>query len=238
MKKAIEISIVLPVFNEGGNIEEQIKLIESGVSEKHEILVVYDFDGDNTVDAVKRIQKIYKNLHLVKNLYGRGLIKAVKTGFKKASGNFVVVMPADLADNPKTIEKMYEMAKDGFEIVCATRYSRGGAKIGGPFLKTLFSKTAGLATPFFLGINITDIANGFKMYKKNILKEIKIESTGGWEFSTEIIVKAHNLGYKITEVPTVWKDRVVGKSKFKLLRWLPKYMRWYLLGLWWRVKDL
>lgn len=235
MKNIREISIVLPVFNEGKSIERQIKLIEESVFQDHEILIIYDFNGDNTIEAAKRSQKKYKNIFLFKNLYGRGLIGAIKTGFKKSLGSFVVVMPADLADDPRTINKMYDKTKEGYEIVCATRYAGGGAKIGGPYLKTLLSRAAGLATPLLLGINTTDIANGFKMYKREILEKIKIESSGGWEFSMEIVIKAHNLGFRISEVPTIWKDRVFGKSKFKLLKWLPKYMKWYLLGICWRL---
>lgn len=90
-------------------------------------------------------------------------------------------------------------------------------------------------TPWLLGIHITDISNGFKMYKASIVKTIILESTGGWEFSMEIVVKANRLGYKITEVPTIWKNRVVGVSKFKLIKWLPKYIRWYVLGVLWNL---
>lgn len=229
------ISIIMPVFNEGKNIGAQINLIEKNVKIAHEMLIVYDFEEDDTIPAVRRLQKKIKNLHLVKNLYGRGVISAVKTGIKKARSQTVVIMPADLADNPTTINKMYKEIKNGFDIVGATRYAKGGSKIGGGVIKTLLSRFAGLATPLLLGIPTTDIANGFKMYRKEIFEKIKIESTGGWEFSTELIIKAYHKGFKITEVPTIWRDRTAGKSKFKLLKWLPKYIRWYLVGIAYRL---
>ena len=235
VRKKVNLSIVLPVFNEGKNITTQINIIENSVAFAHEVLIVYDFDEDDTIPPVLKLQKKYPNIKLIKNIYGGGVIKAVKTGLKKSGGEIVVVMPADLADDPKTINKMYKKINSGYDIVGATRYGKGGAKIGGGFLKTLISRLAGLTTPLLLGIPITDIANGFKMYKKNIFKKIIIESDGGWEFSTEVIIKAYQLGFRITEVPSIWRDRTSGKSKFKLVKWLPKYAKWYLLGIWWRL---
>lgn len=234
--KQFDISIILPVFNEGKNISKQIEELEKIIKYKHEIIIVYDFKEDDTVPFVKKLQKKYRFLRLVKNNLGRGVINAVKTGFGSSSGGAVVVMPADLADNPQTINRMFQKLDQGFDIVCATRYAKGGKKIGGGFLKTFLSKVAGLMTPLFLGIPTTDIANGFKMYRKQVLGKIKIESLGGWEFSMEIVIKAHNAGFKVCEVPTVWRDRVSGKSKFKLLKWLPYYLKWYLLGIVYRLK--
>lgn len=229
------ISIILPVFNEGKNIKKQIDAIKKSVVASHEVLIVYDFDEDDTVPVVKKLQKKLNNVKLVKNIFGRGVIPAVKTGFEKAQGDYLVVMPADLADNPKTIEEMYDKIQEGYDIVCATRYAKGGKKIGGGFLKTMLSRVAGLATPLFLGIPITDVANGFKMYRKRVIDTISIESDGGWEFAMEMVIKANKLGFKISEVPTVWRDRAQGKSKFRLLKWLPKYIRWYLLGVGYRL---
>lgn len=225
------ISIILPVYNEGENITEQIEEINRTVKPKHEVIVIFDFDEDNTVGFVRKLQKKYKSLILVKNIFGQGLINAVKTGFIRSKGEAVVVMPADLADTPKTINYMYQKINEGFDIVCATRYGRGGNKIGGGILKTALSRMAGLLTPLLLGISSTDISNGFKMYRRQVLETIKIESTGGWEFSMEIVVKANNLGFTVCDVPTIWRDRVSGKSKFKLLKWLPKYLMWYLYGI-------
>lgn len=234
-RKKVELSVILPVFNEGRNITAQLTSIERTLLVNHEVLVVYDFDEDDTIPSVKVLQKKYQNIRLVKNIYGRGVINAVKTGFVRSRGDVVVVMPADLADNPDTVNKMYKKIQQGFDVVCATRYGRGGAKIGGGIIKTALSRLAGLSTPLLLGIGTTDIANGFKMYRKKVVESIRIESDGGWEFAMEMLIKANKLGFKISEVPTVWRDRTQGKSKFKLLKWLPKYIRWYLVGVAYRL---
>ncbi len=227
----IYISVIVPVYNEGTNITKFIYGLESSVNIKHEVLIIYDFDKDDTIPIVKRLKSKFKNIRLIRNIFGSGLINACKTGFKKANADFVVVMAGDLADEPKTINKMYELAGKGYDIVCASRYSLGGKKLGGAFLKSFLSKIAGLTTPLFLGIPTSDLTNGFKMYNKKIFKRINIESLGGWEFTMEILIKAHLLGFKIIDTPSTWKERPSGKSKFKLLEWLPKYIYWYLRGI-------
>lgn len=237
-KQKIPISIVVPVLNEGPNISFFLHFLESAVKIKHEVIIVYDFDSDDTVPVVRKLKKKFPNVRLVKNAWDGGLVNAVQTGFIKSLGEFIVVMPGDLADDPKTINKMYELSQKGFDIVCATRYSKGGKQLGGRPIKTILSKVAGLTTPLVLGIPTTDLTNGYKMYRKKVLDQINIESKGGWEFAMEILIKAHLLGFKITETPSIWKERSSGKSKFKLLKWLPRYIYWYVWGLKIHLKTL
>ncbi len=232
------LSIIVPVYNEGTNITKFIYDLESSVKIKHEVLIIYDFDEDNTIPVLKRLKKKFRNIKLIKNIFGPGLIKACKTGFKKASADFIVVIPGDLADEPKTINKMYDMAKKGYDIICASRYCKGGKQFGGGFIKSFLSKSAGLTTPLLLGIPTSDLTNGFKMYNRKIFKKINIESQGGWEFTMEILIKAHFLGYRITETPSTWNERSSGKSKFELSKWLPKYIYWYFWGILKRSKLL
>ncbi|OGE72384.1 hypothetical protein A3H40_04030 [Candidatus Daviesbacteria bacterium RIFCSPLOWO2_02_FULL_38_15] len=232
----IYVSVIVPVYNEGENITKFIYNLESSVNIAHEVLIIYDSDQDDTIPVVSRLKDKFINIKLIKNIFGSGLINACKTGFKKAKGDFMVVIPGDLADEPKTINKMYQMAKKGYDIVCASRYCKGGKQLGGNFVKSFLSKFAGLTTPVLLGIPTSDLTNGFKMYNRKLFKKIDIESQGGWEFTMEILIKAHFLGFKITETPYTWKERSAGKSKFKLLRWLPKYIYWYFWGIYQRVK--
>ncbi len=237
MKKTGEgISIILPVYNEGENIKEQIEQIEKSVDAKHEVLIVYDYEKDTTIGPAKLLNRKFPNVKLVRNKFGRGIISAVRTGFKTSHFGICVVMPADLADDPKTINRMYSKMQEGFDIVCATRYSKGGSKIGGEFVKTTLSRTAGLSARILLGLPTTDLTNGFKMYKKDLFSKINIKSDGGWEFSTEILIKANSMGAKICDVPTTWRERTYGRSKFKMMKWLPKYTHWYLWGILQRLK--
>lgn len=224
----MNLSIVIPVFHEEKNIKNALISIAKYVKTPHEILIIYDFDRDPTVSEVKTYQKIHKmqKIYLIKNA-GKGVMLAIKTGLKSARGQAIVIVMADLADDVSQIDRMYKLIGKGADIVCASRYMKNGKKIGGPIIKTILSKAAGLSLHYIFKIPTHDSTNAFKMYRSKIFKSIIIESTGGFEYSLEIILKAFKKGYKITEIPTVWKDREEGKSQFKLLKWLPGYIKTY-----------
>jgi hypothetical protein len=134
---------------------------------------------------------------------------------------------ADLSDDLKKLDKGVKMINKGYDIVCFSRYMKGGQQIGGPFLKGLMSRIAGLSLFYLFNFPTHDPTNSFKLYRRSVLKKIKIESNAGFDFNLELIVKAHKMGYKIGEIPATWRDRTAGKSRFKLLKWLPKYLKWY-----------
>jgi hypothetical protein len=148
---------------------------------------------------------------------------------EEARSEFIIVTMADLSDPPEVMNAMLTKAKEGADIVCGSRYMRGGKQIGGPFLKGLFSRIAGISLHWLTCIPTHDISNSFKMYRKSMLDTITIDSKGGFEIGMEITVKAYIAGYKIAEVPTTWIDRTDGESNFKLWAWLPNYLHWYWL---------
>ncbi len=229
------ISIVIPVFHEEKTIIELLRQITDKVKNSYEVFIIYDQTNDPTVSVVKKylISSKSKNILLAKNSTGngRGVTNAIKTGFFKARGKAVVAVMADLSDDLSDIDKMYKKISQGYDIICGSRYMKGGKKIGGPMLKTFLSKTAGLTLHYLFKLPTHDATNAFKMYRKTLLEKIQIESTGGFEYSLEITLKAFKKGYKIGEIPTVWYDRPAGKSNFKLLRWLPKYLKAYSIVL-------
>jgi hypothetical protein len=94
-------------------------------------------------------------------------------------------------------------------------------------VKRTLSRLAGLSLHAF-GLPTHDVTNSFKLYRKQNLERIEIESSGGFEIGMEIVVKTHALGGRVTEVPTSWTERSAGESRFRLLRWLPHYLRWWL----------
>ncbi len=225
------ISIVIPVFNEKDNIAVQIETIAQEITAPKELLIVYDFDEDNTVPVVRELQGRYPfSIALVKNTIGRGALNAIKTGMRAASGDAVLVTMADLSDDLRIVDAMYgKLAEEGYDLVCGSRYMSGGKQIGGPFLKGLFSRCAGVSLHFLTGIPTHDISNSFKMYRKAMLDKITLESTGGFEIGMEITVKAFLAGYRITELPSTWYDRSGGESHFKMWEWIPHYLHWYFL---------
>ena len=233
------LDLIIPVWNEGENITATLREIEDKVFTPHRILIVYDFDEDNTIPVIRKYtkEKGKDNLDLVKNHYGKGVLKALKTGFEVAKAEVLLVVMADTSDDLSIVDEMFKRINQGYDIVCGSRYMEGGKQIGGPKLKKFLSRLAGVSLHLFSGIPTHDITNSFKMYRKSVFKDMQIESSGGFEIGMEIVVKAYLKGYKITELPSVWQDRTAGESRFKIAQWLPKYIRWYLLALQGRFKK-
>lgn len=217
----------MPVYNEGEVITETIQRVEKSTKVDHELLIIYDMDQDTTVPVVKKLQKKFPNVKLVKNIYGKGALNALKTGIKKANGDAVCIMMADLTDDPKIVDKMVEKFDQGYEVVVASRYMKGGKQIGGPIIKQLLTRTAGLSLHYIFGLPVHDATNSFRLYSKKFLDKTKIESDGGFELATELTVKAHFGGYKVGEIPTIW-TYLAKESRFDIKRWLPKYLKWYM----------
>src|SRR5205814_8906793 len=112
-----------------------------------------------------------------------------------------------------------------------SRYMRGGRQLGGPLLKRTMSRAAGLSLHWLGGLPVHDATSNFRLYSRRLLDKVTIESTGGFELGIELTVKAYLLGMTVAEVPTTWRDRTAGQSRFRLWDWLPRYLHWYRRGL-------
>lgn len=225
---ASQLSIVIPVYNEGANFLPLWAAVRSQIRSEFIALVVYDFDEDDTVPVIKEvITRGENNLRLLKNQVHKGVVGAILTGFNAVESGPVLVVMADLSDDLRQVGSMLELYQRGYDIVVGSRYMPGGKIVGGPVLKQGLSRLAGLSLHWFRGIPTRDATNAFKIYDRQMLKSITIESRAGFELNLEITVKAFLAGYRITEIPATWRERNAGKSRFRLWTWLPKYLRWY-----------
>jgi dolichol-phosphate mannosyltransferase len=120
-----------------------------------------------------------------------------------------------------------KIREEGADIVSGSRYMPGGSQTGGPRLKTLMSRTAGLSLHYVGGMPTHDATTNFRAYSRRLLDDVAVESARGFEVGLELTTKAHLLGYRIDEVPSSWEDRTAGASKFDLVGWLPAYLHWY-----------
>src|SRR5574344_1318458 len=223
-------TVVIPVYNEGENILATLRELRKEVPPgSAAVLLVYDRDDDTTITAFKSAAaELTKNVALVKNRYGRGALNAIKTGMEAATTDYVVVTMADLCDPPAVIPQLVAKADaTGAAIICASRYMRGGKQIGGPWLKGHLSHLAGWILCHIALLPTHDPTNSFKLYRTSFLRTQTIESTGGFELGLELVVKAYKSGQVVAEIPTTWRDRVAGKSNFKLWKWLPHYLHWF-----------
>jgi hypothetical protein len=143
----------------------------------------------------------------------------------------VLITMGDGSDDPADIDPMYALARGGADVVAGSRYMRGGRQVGGPLLKRSMSRMAGLSLHWLGGLPIHDATSNFRLYSKRLLNQVTIESQGGFELGLELTVKAYRLGMKVAEVPTTWRDRTAGQSRFRLWQWLPRYLHWYWRGM-------
>jgi dolichol-phosphate mannosyltransferase len=222
-----EVSIILPVYNEGEAVEPVLRALDAAVQTPHELVVVYDFDGDSTVPVVQRLAAEMPSLQGLRNDLGRGVLNAMKAGIAGTTGPYVLISMADGSDDPTAVDRMVALAKGGADVVSASRYMKGGRQIGGPPLKRLMSRAAGLSLHWFARVPTHDPTNNFKLYSRRFLESTAIESTAGFELALELTVKATLDNRRIAEIPTTWRDRTAGKSNFKLRKWLPHYLHWY-----------
>jgi glycosyltransferase involved in cell wall biosynthesis len=232
------LSVVVPVYNEGENVIPTLRgIVERTKTRPLEVLVVHDMDEDTTVPVVKELQAELPELRLHKNTLGRGVLNAMKSGLRAARGQFVLITMGDGSDNPADIDPMYELARGGADVVAGSRYMRGGRQLGGPLLKRSMSRAAGLSLHWLGGLPVHDATSNFRLYSKRLLNQVTIESVGGFELGLELTVKAYLLGMRVAEVPTTWRDRTAGESRFKLWQWLPRYLHWYWRGMAGRFKT-
>lgn len=232
MKKDV-LSIIIPSRNEEEVIISTLKDLNRKVKVTYEIIIVDD-SSDKTPQIVNEYIKNHKNVKIISsNPHTVSFSRAIKIGMKEARGKMAVVVMADLCDDPKTINQMYKKMQEGWDIVCGSRYTKGGRKKGGPLIQSIFSFLICTSLHYIVGVETKDVSNSFKMYRREIIDKILIGPSSGVETSMIMTLQAHFKNMKITEIPTSWKGRTKGKSKFNLLQRAPKYLHIYL----WAVRS-
>ena len=233
----MKISVIIPACNEEDNISDVVGKIELLLDLPHELIVVNDHSTDNTLVLVQELCKKYPNLRVISNTGKAGFANAIKFGFAQAINELVVPVMGDLCDDLNTIKTMFGKINEGYDVVCASRYIKGGGRIGGSKIKGFLSSSAGRSLYYLLGIPTHDIANAFKMYRKKVIDSIDIKASG-FEFSMELPLKAYYAGFRITEVSSVWKEREKGKSSFKMFKLIPRYSKLYLWAIGMKIARL
>ncbi|MEQ1879113.1 MAG: glycosyltransferase [Bdellovibrionia bacterium] len=230
-KSSKVLEIVIPVYHEGEAVFEVYNRLKAALGDfDWKAYFVYDYEKDPTVPFLNKLKSEDSRVHPVCQTYGRGVVNALKYGFDQTHDGAVAVVMGDNSDDVNTLPLMYEKFTEGAVVVASSRHSKDGEYIGGEFLKKHLSRLAGFIL-YLSGMPTRDPTNNFKLYSGKFLKSVKIESVGGFEIALELTVKAHTQGLKVSEVPGSWKDRTAGESKFKLFKWLPHYLRWFIYAL-------
>jgi dolichol-phosphate mannosyltransferase len=225
---SLRVTVVIPAYNEGTRIVPVLDRLLEAVTLTCEILVVVDSPDDTTLPVVDAYSgDDHGAVRAVVNDYGRGPAHAIRYGIHRAQAPVVVVTMADGCDDPRQIDELTRLVERGVVVAAASRYMPGGQQVGGPLIKRLLSGSAGRTLYWFARVGTRDATNSFKAYRKAFVEEVGIDSRDGFEIGLELTAKARRRRLPVAEIPTIWLDRPAGDSSFKMVKWLPKYLRWY-----------
>jgi hypothetical protein len=231
------VDILIPVFNEAGNIERTLDALAAGLRGIDQnrisarVTVIYDHPEDTTLPVLQRIGRNYP--FEIRRLHNPnpGVLGALKEGILRSDRDFLLVTMADMSDDYASLGPMFEHALAGADVVCGSRYMPGGKLHGGPLLKQGLSRVAGLSLHALVGFPSHDITNNYKLYRRSAVAALTLESQGGFELAMEIAIRVHLAGGRVEEVPTQWWDRTAGESHFRLGKWLPRNLGWFAMAL-------
>ncbi len=221
------VSIVIPAYNEGSDIENVLARLTETVQLPSEIVIVVDMPDDSTVPYVEKYAVRNPQIRLLVNDVEPGPAQAIRYGIERATADVVVVTMADGSDDPQQIDQLVRLVERGVVVAAASRYSRGGQQVGGPFLKSLMSRMAGLSLWALARVGTRDATNSFKAYDVDFIGAVGITSAAGFEIGIELVAKARRARLPVAELPTIWLERNQGVSNFKIVSWLPHYLRWW-----------
>lgn len=224
------VSVIIPVYNEDEAIVTCLDRIFEALTIPCEVLVVYDAPDDTTVPYLEKYARSETRLVPTLNEYGRGPARAIRFGIDRASADVVVVTMADGSDDPQQIDQLTRLVERGVVVAAASRYTKGGQQVGGPWFKGFLSRLAGRTLFWFGRVGTRDATNSFKAYSTEFVRAVGLDSDSGFEVGIELVAKARRLRLPVAEIPTIWLDRMMGGSNFRLSAWIPRYLRWYFFA--------
>ena len=229
MNGTVQLDIVIPVLNEGEAFVSCLKSLREHVPIPFRVFIGYDFEEDSTLKALQDSSVQDMEIVPVKNA-GKGPASAVITAFAVISAPAVVVFTADDIYNTDLIGWLYDEFEKGNDVVCCSRFAPGGLVKDVPFLKKSLPFLASKILYHFAHLPTHDATCGIRLFSRRVIKQIPIVSKTGFSFSMELTVKAHRLGWNISEIPSRWFVREHSEKTFKALSWAPAYLPWFFFA--------
>ena len=211
--------VIIPTYNEKENITAIIQAVFS-LNEGFHVLVIDDSSPDGTAAIVKGLQHNYPHILFLEERTGKqGLGTAYIHGFKWAVEKnyaYIFEMDADFSHDPKDLNRLYEACSyQGADVAVGSRYVKGGGNVNWPWDRIVLSKGASFYTRMITWMPVKDPTAGFVCYRKEVLEAINLDEIRfvGYAFQIEMKFASWKLGFKIKEVPIIFKDRTFGTSK-------------------------
>jgi glycosyltransferase involved in cell wall biosynthesis len=215
---SVEISIIVPLYNEQDNLEPLLdRIVEtlSRMDRSYEVIFIDDGSSDGSFEVIQRLHDRHQGVRAVQFRKNHGKSAALAVGFQEARGEVIITMDADLQDDPEEIPNLISKLKEGYDLVSGWKYKRHD-----PITKTLPSKLFNRVTCLISGIRIHDINCGLKAYRREVTESIQVYG----ELHRYLPVLAHWKGFRIAEIKVRHHPRLHGRSKFGAGRFVKGFL--------------
>lgn len=223
----LQLSIILPTYNERENITILLPLIEAVFKNvKHEIIVVDDNSPDYTAEHVLELNKKYGNIKLIRRARKHGIGAALREGYNCAQGKIIISSDADLSFSVQDMPKLIDYIEQGYDLAIGCRHNIAGGyyemKKTSTFIKGIISRCGNVILMILAGMAIHDFSANFRAIRRESWRQLNIKENAN-VMLFEMIIKAKYEGMNIVEVPVSFSDRVYGKSKLNFFVEIPKF---------------
>lgn len=229
---SIKLSIIIPVYNEKINIENNVKQLKDAFSDylnSLEIIFVDDNSPDGTAQEVQRVSKDNPQVKLFQHGAKEGIGAAHRAGYEIATGEYILCIDADLSQSPKDLLKIKEKLDEGFDLVIGSRYLKDGKQLGKSPIRDLGSRGMNLICRLVLGIKLTDCTHTFRGFRSQLFNKFqeRITSKGHPSFQVEFSFWICRYTKKVTEIPILFKEREeeFGTSKISIQKEVPPFLK-------------
>jgi dolichol-phosphate mannosyltransferase len=214
-------TIIVPTYNERENLPHALNRIRE-VADGHGLqlhtLIVDDNSPDGTGQLADRLAEEYPDVSVLHRTAKEGLGRAYMDGFRHAmdqGADILFEMDADLSHDAAYLPDLLRAVEQGADVALGSRYVKGGGVENWPLSRKLISRGGSLYSRIILGLPYHDLTGGYKCFRRRVLETLDLDSIGasGYGFQIEMTYRAHQAGFKITEVPIIFVDRQVGTSK-------------------------
>jgi dolichol-phosphate mannosyltransferase len=209
--------LVLPTYEEAENLEPFVEAVLPKLPADARVLIVDDNSPDGTGEIAKRLESEEERVRFLHREQKEGLGPAYIAGFRKAlaeGAGLVLEMDADFSHDPAYLPRLLEAAKRA-DLVIGSRYVEGGGVRNWGPLRRVISRGGSAYARLVLGVEVKDLTGGFKCFRREVLETIDLDAVDarGYAFQIEMTYRALQAGFEVAEVPIVFRDREVGKSK-------------------------
>jgi len=233
--------LILPTYNEAENIERivgaALGVLEQCAPDGHRLLIVDDSSPDGTGRLADALAAEHDAVEVLHRSEREGLGPAYLAGFARAlrgGAGYVLEMDSDFSHDPADIARLLAATRDGgADLALGSRYVDGGGVEDWPPLRRFISQGGSLYARTILGLGIRDLTGGFKCFRAEVLEAIDLPTvrSAGYGFQIELTYRAMRRGFKVVEIPIVFRDRVHGTSKMSPriaaeAMWLVPALRW------------